>query len=118
MIPRCIRLLAGLDIVPADATSARPFQDCHTGQLRAVVGDAHLRLGFAPGNGGIQLSRHAGARQRRIGDERQALAGAVIYNHHDAELGQSFLSSAFPSLSARNRLASDTPMPPNFAFHL
>lgn len=68
---------AGCDVVPVDGMILRPGEDGIRGELGAVIGDDHSRLASLS-NQTRQLSRHTPARDRGVGDGRQALAGHVI----------------------------------------
>jgi hypothetical protein len=65
--------------VPLDLALAllRPAQYCHAGELGAVIGNAHGWTA-AHGNEEIKLAHYAQARQRRVGDQRQAFAREII----------------------------------------
>jgi hypothetical protein len=76
--------LPGCDVVPFDAGLLRPAQDRHAGQLAPIVGETAGGLA-ASGNNGIEFAPHPLARQRRVGDQRQALTGKIIDHGQDAE---------------------------------
>jgi hypothetical protein len=59
-------------------------QHGHSGQLSTVVGQAHRRPA-APGNDDIELACDPQARQRSIGDERQAFASEVVDHSQNPE---------------------------------
>src|SRR5579864_8577161 len=75
----------GRDVVPADAGLVRPGEDGVGGQLGAVVADDRLRTPPAAANGVVELARYAPARDRRVGDQRQAFAGTVVDHRQDAK---------------------------------
>lgn len=74
---RILRRLSGRNVVPFDPGLLDPFQDCVTGQLRAVVRDDHLRTA-ALVDQPRELPGDADARQRDIDNRRQGLACKVI----------------------------------------
>ena len=74
---RILDRLAWLDVVPGDVSLLAPAQDSGRGQFRAVVADDQRRLA-ALVDQPIEFAGHAPPRQRRVGDERQALAREVV----------------------------------------
>src|SRR5581483_6336555 len=76
--------LARRDVMPLDAARLRPLQDCHAGQLRAVVGNAPLRPPTTRDQR-IELARYTCSRQRCVRDQRQALAREIVDDRQDAE---------------------------------
>ncbi len=72
------------DVVPVDLAICGEGQDRVTGQFRAVVADNHTRLA-APLDQLVQFPRHTLARDRRIGDSREAFPGYVIDHIQDAK---------------------------------
>ena len=80
-------ILLGLsrrDVMPIDACVLNPLQDCHAGELSAVV--RYNRLWHAAlSNDAIQFSRDPLTRQRRVRHQHQVLAAEVIDNRQDAE---------------------------------
>jgi hypothetical protein len=76
---------AGCNVVPPDAGLVGPVQDGVRGQLRAVVTDDRIRASPSPANNVVQLTRHAPAGDRGVGDQGEALSGAVVDHRQDAE---------------------------------
>ena len=70
--------------VPFHAPLLRPAQDCHAGQLGAVVADDHVRL-TTLADDRCQLSRHPGTPDRRVRDQPHALPVKVIDDAQDTE---------------------------------
>jgi hypothetical protein len=69
--------------MPFDAGAIRPSQD-GTGEFAAIVAGHHR--GLAPvDRQPVQFPRHAGAGERGVGHQRQALARAIVDNGQDAE---------------------------------
>ncbi len=69
--------LAGCDEVPGDPVLARPCEHRVRGELGAVVGDDELGLA-TPGDQVCQFARDPPARDRRVGNRRQALLGDIV----------------------------------------
>lgn len=76
--------LARCDVVPLNPNFLAPAQHRHAGQLGAVVGNTHRRSA-APGNNSIEFAHDPQARQRGVGDRRQALAREVVDDSQNAE---------------------------------
>ena len=76
--------LARRDVMPVDPAILRPLEDRHAGQLGAVVAD-HGQRRAASADDGVQLPRHAGAGQRRIGDQTEAFPREVVDDAENAE---------------------------------
>ena len=76
--------LARRDVMPADAGVVGPRQDGVRGVFRAVVADDGVGSAPLPDDG-VQLPRDPRTRQRGVGHQRQAFAGAVIDHRQDAE---------------------------------
>ena len=76
--------LARRNVVPAGATLVSPAQDRIRRQLGAVVADNGAGLAASTDHI-VQLAGNTPARDRAIGDERQALPSAVIDDCQDAE---------------------------------
>jgi len=72
------------DVVPVDTALVSPAEDGVAGELAAVVADRHLRLA-ALHHQPLQLARDAGAGERGVGHQPQALAGAIVDDGEDAE---------------------------------
>jgi hypothetical protein len=118
--------------VPLDPSLLTEAQHRHSGLLGSVVGHAHRRS-TAPGNDDIELTHDPQARQRGIGDERQAFTVEVVDDRQNPEtsaVGERIrqevetpalvgvFSFVFSSSIAFSRLASETSSPPYSAFHL
>ena len=87
---RVLDRLSGRDVVPFAAALLLPVHEGVRSELSAVVADDHQRL-LAGRDDGIELTRHPSARDGRVDDQRQALAGEVIdYDEHPeaAPVGQ------------------------------
>ena len=69
--------LARCDVVPFHLGPIRPLQDRVAGELATIVADDHLRLASSLDDP-VQLTGNPQAGKRRIGDERQALPGAIV----------------------------------------
>ena len=76
--------LSGGDVVPSNAAFLLPAQDGVRSQLGAVVADDHQRLS-AGRNDRVELARHPPAGDRRVDNQRQALAGEVVDNDKHPE---------------------------------
>ena len=76
--------LPGRDVVPSNAAFLLPPQDGVGRELGAVVADDHQRLP-AGRNDGIELACHPSAGNRRVDDQRQALADEVVENDQHPE---------------------------------
>jgi hypothetical protein len=76
--------LSGRDVVPSDAAFLLPAHDGVRSELGAVVADDHQRLP-AGRDDDIELARHPSAGDRRVVDQRQALAGKVDDNDEHPE---------------------------------
>src|SRR5256886_4951032 len=81
---RVLRRFAGRDVMPVDPGLLAPAQDRHARELGAIVGDAVQRLA-ALGDDRVELTRDPQARERRIGDQCQALARKIVDDGEDAE---------------------------------
>src|SRR5438477_12717096 len=81
---RVLRRFGGRDVMPVDAGLLPPAQDRHARELGAIVGDAVQRLA-ALGDDRVELTRDPQARERRIGDQCQALARKIVDDGEDAE---------------------------------
>lgn len=75
--------LARRDVVPLNLVVVGPSQDGVAGQLGAIVADDGLGLAVG-GQEPVELASNPKARDRGIGDQRQALAAAVIDDDQDA----------------------------------
>ncbi len=76
--------LPGGDVVPGDAAFVGPAQHGIGGQFGAVVRDDRHRLA-TPRDEVVELTRDPEARDRGIGDERQAFPRAVVDHRQDSE---------------------------------
>src|SRR6201987_4816607 len=76
---------AGCNVVPPDTSLVGPVQDGVRGQLCAVVTDDRIRASPSSANNVVQLTRHAPAGDRGVGDQGEALSGAVVDHRQDAE---------------------------------
>src|SRR5919107_2130984 len=76
--------LAGRDEVPWNLVLARPGEHRVRGELGAVVGDDELGLA-TPGDQVRELARDPLARDRGVGDRRQALLGDIVEDVQDPE---------------------------------
>jgi hypothetical protein len=76
--------LARRDVTPLDLAVARKREDRVRGELRPVVGDDHARFA-APPDQRRQLPGDAIARDRRVGDRREAFARHVVDDVENAE---------------------------------
>lgn len=76
--------LSRRDVVPLNAGLAHPFQDRMTGQLRAIVGDDHLRS-TPPGDEPGQFPGDPHAGQGDIDDHGQGFPGEVVDHAERAE---------------------------------
>jgi len=63
--------------MPIDIGPIRPLQDRVAGELAAIVADDHLRLASFLDDP-VQLTGNPQAGKGRIGDECQALPGAIV----------------------------------------
>src|SRR3954468_15838770 len=79
-----LRWLAWRNVLPGDLMIVGPAQDGIASQLCAVVTHDHLWLA-ALDEQAVELARHSVAGDRRIRDQRQALAGAVIDHNQNAQ---------------------------------
>ena len=75
---------ARCDVVPIDTVILRPAQHGARGELGAIVGHDHLRLA-AHIDDHRELASDTLARDRRVGDRRQAFARDVVHDIEDAE---------------------------------
>ena len=82
-MPFCIGLPGAMKC-QATLVLARPGEHGVRGELGAVIGDDHAGLA-APGDKRRELARDAPARDRGVGDRRQALLGDVVEDVQDAK---------------------------------
>lgn len=75
--------LARRGVVPIDLVVVDPPQNGVRGELSAIVADDSFRLA-ALVERPIDLANYPQARDRRVGDERQAFARAIVDNNQDA----------------------------------
>jgi hypothetical protein len=81
---RMLLRLSGRDVVPRDAMLLSPAQHGQAGELGTVIGNNHS-WAIAAGDDGIKLAGDTQARQRRIGDQRQAFASEIVDDCQDAK---------------------------------
>lgn len=81
--PRTGRL-AGLYVMPSDAAIALPAEHHLARQFRAVVADNGFWSAIEADHG-IELTAGTLARDRRVGDQRQAFSAVVVDHGEDAE---------------------------------
>ena len=74
--------LARRDVMPGDLVIVGPLQNGVGGQLGAVVADDCVGLATL-GEEPIELASDPDARDRGVGDQRQALTGTVVDHNQD-----------------------------------
>jgi hypothetical protein len=77
--------LTGGDVMPLHRALLAPAQNGDAGELRSIVADDRLGLCAALPGQRFQLPHDPQARQRGVGDQRQALSGEVVYDREDPE---------------------------------
>lgn len=79
--------LTQIYVMPIDAIVFRPFQDCPTGELGAVVRDDAGWFALEPDKY-IQIPHDASTQDAGISDQAQVLAATDIVHTQDAEPGR------------------------------